>query len=111
LPVDRRHALYAGAAGGYYMRSLRWGGEAAPVFDEYPFLGTLVRELKNWGFALKVGWQRQLFTSNGKPRLIDIQLRYESYGPQELYFEELRLHYASGRDNWIALSCHLLTGL
>ncbi len=110
-PSGMRSALYGGLAGGYYMRSLRWGGEAIPIYYDYPGYGTIVYELKNWGWAAKLGWQRQLRTDGGKPRLVDIQLRYEVYGDNELYFDQERMFYASGRDRWIALSITLLSGL
>jgi hypothetical protein len=113
-PVSRgAHACF-GFGGGYYMRSLRWGGEPFIGADGVSYGGTLIRELQNWGVAAKLGVQLALpATGKGKKeRLLDIQLRLEDYARSS--FEpfgadsELR---AAGRDRWYALSVSLLTGL
>jgi hypothetical protein len=113
-PVSRGAHAYFGFGGGYYMRSLRWGGEPFVGADGVYYGGTLIRELQNWGVAAKLGVQLALpATGKGKKeRLLDIQLRLEDYARSS--FEpfgadsELR---AAGRDRWYALSVSLLTGL
>jgi hypothetical protein len=113
-PVTRRTHVYAGLGGGYYMRSLRWGGEPFIGTDGNYYGGTLVLELQDWGVAAKLGVQIGLPAAGKgkKERLLDIQLRVEDYARSS--FEPLpgdSEFRAAGRDRWYALSVSLLTGL
>lgn len=113
-PVARRTHVYAGLGGGYYMRSLRWGGEPFIGTDGNYYGGTLVLELQDWGVAAKVGLQIGLPAAGKgkKERLLDIQLRVEDYARSS--FDPLGADSefrAAGRDRWYALSVSLLTGL
>ncbi len=107
-----RSWLYAGAGGGYYMRSLRWGGELFISSEGYLTSGTLAWELRNWGFSLRTGFQAVLGARGPRERAIDVQLRYDDYGSAELSpFGPDHELYAAGRDRWIALSVSLVTRL
>jgi hypothetical protein len=113
-PVSRRAHAYVGLGGGYYMRSLRWGGEQFLGSDGYMYGGTLVLELQDWGGSARVGLQLALPATGKekKERLLDFQLRLEEYARSS--FEPFGADSdfrAVGRDRWIALSVSLLTGL
>ncbi len=113
-PVSRRAHAYFGLGGGYYMRSLRWGGEQFLGSDGYLYGGTIVLELQDWGGSARVGLQLALPASGKekKERLLDFQLRLEEYARSS--FEPFGADSdfkAVGRDRWIALSVSLLTGL
>lgn len=113
-PVARRAHAYAGLGGGYYMRSLRWGGEPFIGTDGVYYGGTLVRELQDWGVAVKLGVQLALPSAGKgkKERLLDIQFRIEDYARSSFEpFGADSEFRADGRDRWFALSASLLTGL
>jgi len=113
-PVGRRTDVCAGLGGGYYMRSLRWGGEPFVGADGAYNGGTLIRELQDWGVAAKIGVQIALPAAGKgkKERLLDIQLRVEDYARSSFEpFDADSEFRAAGRDRWYALSVSLLTGL
>ena len=113
-PVSRRAHAYVGLGGGYYMRSLRWGGEEFLGTDGYMYGGTLVLELQDWGGSVRVGLQLALPPAGKgkKERLLDFQLRLEEYARSSFEpFDDDSGFSVAGRDRWIAFSVSLLTGL
>jgi hypothetical protein len=113
-PVARGTHAYFGLGGGYYMRSLRWGGEPFLGADGVYYGGTLLLELQDWGVAAKLGVQIALpaVGKGKKERLLDIRFRVEDYARSSFEpFGADSEFRAAGRDRWYALSVSLLTGL
>ncbi|MHB8078909.1 MAG: hypothetical protein ACYDIE_06610 [Candidatus Krumholzibacteriia bacterium] len=112
--VSRGAHAYVGLGGGYYMRSLRWGGDQFIGTDGYVYGGTLVRELQDWGGSVRLGVQLALSPTGKarKARLLDFALRFEEYARSSFEpFGADSAFRASGRDRWLAFSVSLLSGL
>jgi len=109
-----RTDLYAGAGGGYYMRSLKWGGHVFLGYDGYYRSGTAVRELQDWGWNGRAGVRWNLKPQGGKIRLLDVGLRVESFGADSVLLDdptdEVRI-LADDHDFWVGLSVGLVLGL
>jgi len=111
-PWGERSWLYAGAGAGYYMRSLRWGGEIFVAPNGSYASGTLVWELQDWGFAARAGVELARGAPDRRGRTVVVELRYEDYAGSELApFGPDDPFYASGRDRWLALSVGLRSRL
>jgi hypothetical protein len=118
VPTGRHGELYLGAGGGYYMRSLRWGGLFIGTDNSgQSFLvDSPVLEVKTWGGAARLGWQKQLPRRGGKPLLLDFQLRWELYAKATMGLAGLNTagdtiqYLASGRDQWIGFSIGAIFG-
>ena len=111
LPLTDRTSIGAAVAGGYYMRSLRWGGDL--FFSQYGTIqgGASVRELSDWGGSVRLGLQHRLGSRPGPPVFVDLSVRYEAYGADEslladpLSGAEIR---AINHDRWVAVSLGLI---
>jgi hypothetical protein len=115
VPTGWHGQLYLGVGGGYYMRSLVWGGVFYTA-DGY-IVDSPTLEVQNWGTSLRVGWQKQLRTRGNKIRILDFQARWERYGKTSMGLSSLpdslgnAISYsASGNDEWLVVSAALVTG-
>jgi len=107
MPLGDRVAIAGALAGGYYMRSLRWGGDL--FFSPYGTVqgGSNVRELSDWGGSVRLGFQRRMGDRPESPIFLDVSVRYEGYGADPSILAdpvsgaEIR---SIDHDRWLALS-------
>jgi hypothetical protein len=102
-PVSRRTSLYAEVDGGYYIRSLMWGGAfynqtTGEVNDG------LVLEQQNWGVGVRAGVLLQRAHPD-KPRFVDIGLSLQTSRADrwDFWTDEQRFT-ADERDTWLSLT-------
>lgn len=112
LPLGDRTSLTAALAGGYYMRSMRWGGDYfTTVYGTLQSGGALVRELSDWGGSVRLGLRRRLGVGPGAPVFLQGGVRWEAYGADaSLLYDpvsdiEIR---ADDHDRWLAVTVGLL---
>jgi len=115
LPLGERTGLTAAAAGGYYMRSLRWGGDDfISIYGTTQYGGALVRELSDWGGSLRAGFRHRLGDRPGPPVFLQAGVRWEAYGadPSLLYdpVSEVEIR-ATDHDRWLAVTVGLVFAL
>ncbi|MBU0743660.1 hypothetical protein KKA85_14665, partial [bacterium] len=113
-PLAAGTDVYLGLAGGYYMRSLRWGGTLYYGYLDIYESGSLVRELSDWGGSARFGLQRRLSARGAKPRLLDLSVRYESYGAEASLLENPEtgtMFTAADRDIWVGVTLGLIMGI
>jgi len=113
-PLTGDTRVYLGLAGGYYMRSLRWGGTFYYSYYDIYESGSLVRELSDWGGSARFGVQLRLSSRAAKPRLLDLSVRYERYGAEASLLENPdtgETFLAEDRDIWVGVSLGLIVGL
>jgi len=106
-PLSERVQFYASGAGGYFIRSLQWGGT---FYD--PYTGTyasgLVQEQQDWGTAFRLGFLVQR-KSRDKARFIDIGVSLQTTRADEWIDEfdgidpPVKLR-AAGPDTWLTIS-------
>lgn len=113
-PLTGNTRIYLGIAGGYYMRSLRWGGTFYySTYNVYQS-GSWVRELSDWGGSARCGVQLRLGSRGAKPRLLDLSVRYERYGAEASLLSNPdtgELFLAEDHDIWVGVSLGLIVGL
>ena len=102
-PVSRRGSLYAGVEGGYFARTLQWGG----VFQN-PYTGALsdgyVLEQQDWGVAFRLGFTLQRAHPD-KLRVWDLGVTYQiTPADRWEYYGDDRGFVGDGRDAWLAIS-------
>ncbi|HPD72003.1 MAG TPA: hypothetical protein PLL30_09530 [Candidatus Krumholzibacteria bacterium] len=111
LPVSERHSLYVEGGGGYFIRSLYWGG----LFVD-PRTGTVsegrVLEQQNFGWNLRAGWLVARDHPR-RPRFIDVGvgLQTSRADPWIFWTDEPATFEATGRDTWILLTVRFWDGL
>ncbi len=113
-PLGERIDVHAGVAGGYYMRSLRWGGTLYYGYYDIYQTGSFVREQSDWGGAARLGLRWRLGGPGVRPRLLDLSLRYEQYHAEASVLEDPstgEMFMAEDRDAWVSLSLGLVVGL
>lgn len=113
-PLGERAGAYLGVAGGYYMRSLRWGGTLYYSYYDVYETGSFVREQSDWGGSVRLGLRWRLADRGAKPRLLDLSLRYEQYRAEPSVLEDPvsgTLFTAEDHDAWVSLSLGLVVGL
>ena len=111
--LDRDRSVYLSLGGGYYMRSLRWGGRLYNSMTGYYQDGSLIREFSDWGGSVRAGMQLFLSARGGKAQYLDIGLRYEFYDadPEILENDSGQILYAEDRDRWLVFSIGVVFGL
>ena len=113
--LSERTGVYLGIAGGYYIRSLRWGGTIYYSYYDVYETGSLVREQSDWGGAARAGLRWRLSPRGARPRLLDLSVRYESYSAERSVLvvdSETGAGYtAEDRDVWLSVSLGLVVGL
>jgi len=113
-PLSGRTDVCLGLAGGYYMRSLRWGGTYYYSYLDVYESGSLVRELSDWGGSARIGLQWRLGARGAKPKLLDLSIRYETCGAEASLLENPdtgAVFTAEDRDVWIGVSLGLVVGI
>jgi len=108
LPLSDRTSVTLSGAGGYYMRSLRWGGDDfLTLYGTYDYGAALVRELSDWGGSAGVGLRRRLGDRVGPPVFLQAGVRVEAYGadPSLLYdpVSDIEIR-APDHDRWLTAS-------
>jgi hypothetical protein len=102
-PLSQRASFYLEADGGYYIRSLMWGGAFYdPVSGEVT--DGLVLEQQDWGGGLRAGLLLQRKHPD-KPRFLDIGVslqttpadRWDFWTPEQRFV-------ADDRDTWVSLT-------
>ncbi len=99
-PVSRRGSIYLSGQGGYFRRSLQWGG----IFED-PQSGDQVhgraRETGDWGFGVQVGFLRQKSHAR-KARFFDFGMGL-MWGEVERWDDSAAgVHFiAEGDDAWL----------
>ncbi|MDO9695839.1 MAG: hypothetical protein Q7W56_14055 [Candidatus Latescibacteria bacterium] len=113
LPVGERTDAVLGVRGGYYLRSLRWGGALFWGYGTVYQSGSLVRELSDWGGGLDVGLRRQLGDA-GSRRWLAVTLHAETCAADPVLLQDStsgdRL-LADDHDDWIGVSVGLIMGI
>ncbi len=113
LPVGERTDAVLGVRGGYYLRSLRWGGTLFWGYGTVYQSGSLVREMSDWGGGLDVGLRRRLGEA-GSRRWLTATLHAETYAADPVLLEDAtngnRL-IADDHDDWIGVSIGLVMGI
>ena len=109
-PVSERGSLYAQVGGGYYIRSLYWGGA---FYD--PATGRVtegrVLEQKDFGVSARVGWLLSR-PHPSRPRFLDVGLGLETMSADQwAFWNEDAFFEASGHDTWIVLTVRFWDGL
>jgi len=113
-PLSRRLDATASLAGGYYMRSLRWGGTVFLGPYGYVQGGAAVREFADWGGSLRLGFQYALSVSDGRARYLDVGVRIERYGADEIVLSDPvtgAALLADDYDLWTGVTVGLVFGL
>lgn len=102
-PFSPRASFYVEVDGGYYIRSLMWGGVFYdPISGEYA--NGLVLEQQNWGGGLRAGVLLQRAHPN-KPRFLDVGLGVQTTAADPWDFgTDTRRFTADGRDTWVSLT-------
>jgi hypothetical protein len=102
-PVSRRASLYVEADGGYYIRSLMWGGAFNDAVTGEVTDG-LVLEQQNWGGGLRAGVLLQRKHPD-KPRFLDIGVGLQTTPADRWdFWTEERRFTADERDTWVSLT-------
>jgi hypothetical protein len=102
-PVGRTTAAYASIEGGYFVRTLQWGG----VFED-PDTGTIsegfVLEQQHWGFGLRVGFTLQK-PHPDRLRVWDIGISYQVTPADRWdFYGDGRRFIGDNHDAWLAIS-------
>jgi hypothetical protein len=110
---DKSRSAYLAVGGGYYMRSLRWGGEYFSGYTGYYQSGSLVREFSDWGGHLRTGLQLFKKSRSPKPKYLDISVRYEFYEAERNVLTNTsgETLYADDRDSWLGVSIGIVIGI
>jgi len=113
-PLGERAGIYLGLAGGYYIRSLRWGGmiyySDLGIYES----GTFVREQSDWGGAARFGLQKRLGSPGTRPRLLDLSVRYEQYRAEASLLvdpETGDTFMAADTDAWVSITLGFIVGI
>lgn len=113
LPVGERTDAVLGVRGGYYLRSLRWGGTLFWGYGTVYQSGSLVREMSDWGGGLDVGLRRRL-GEPGSRRWLAATLHAETCAADPVLLQDAtngnRL-LADDHDDWIGVSVGLVLGI
>lgn len=109
-PVGTRQSLYLEGGGGYFIRSLYWGGA---FYD--PVSGEItegrVLEQQDFGWTLRVGWLLARDHPR-RPRLLDIGVGVQtSTADSWNYWTENESFSAGDRDTWLVVTVRFWDGL
>ncbi len=113
-PLSPRLDAVAAVAGGYYMRSLRWGGTVFLGPYGYVQGGAAVREFSDWGGSVKLGFQYALSAKDGRARYLDVGVRLERFGADRIVLTDPETDIsllADDHDIWAGVSVGLVFGL
>ncbi len=113
-PLTHRLDAVASVAGGYYMRSMRWGGDLFVSPYGYVQSGTTVREFSDWGGSARLGVQWALGGRDGRARYLDLTFRAETYSADPYVLidpENDAALLADDRDTWWSVTMGLAFGL
>jgi hypothetical protein len=105
-PLSRRASVYLEGDGGYYIRSLMWGGAFYDTVTGEVTDG-LVLEQQDWGGGVRAGVLLQRKHAD-KPRFVDIGVSVQTTPADrwEFWTEEQRFA-ADDRDTWVSLTVRL----
>ncbi len=105
---------YLTGGGGFYMRSLRWGGQVFLGYDGIYRSGTAVRELQDWGWTAGAGLRWNLSPLGRRVRLLEFGFHLEGYPADRVLLENeeqgVRI-LADDRDLWWGVHLGLVVGL
>ena len=113
-PLTPRLDATASLAGGYYMRSLRWGGTVFLGPYGYVQGGAAVREFSDWGGSLRLGFQYAMSAPDGRARYLDVGLRLERYAADRIVLSDPDTGaalLADDHDLWAGLTVGIVFGL
>jgi hypothetical protein len=109
-PLGQRQSVYVEGGGGYFIRSLYWGGAFVdPVTGE--ITEGRVLEQQNFGWLARVGWLLRRDHPR-RPRLLDVGLSLQTSraDPWVYWTDDVRFS-ATERDTWLILSVRFWDGL
>ena len=109
-PLGERQSVYVEGGGGYFIRSLYWGGAFVdPVTGE--ITEGRVLEQQNFGWQARVGWLLRRDHPR-RPRLLDVGLAVQTSraDPWVYWTDDVRFS-ATERDTWLILSVRFWDGL
>ncbi len=108
--VSKRASFYAEVDGGYYIRSLVWGGLFVDPRTGQVTDGIVV-EQQDWGYALRAGLLLQRRHSE-RPRFLDIGVSWQTSRADTWDFPgDPDPFRASGHDSWVSLSVRFWDGM
>lgn len=113
LPVGERTDAVLGVRGGYYLRSLRWGGTLFWGYGTVYQSGSLVREMSDWGGGLDVGLRRRLGGADSR-RWLAATLHAETCAADPVLLQDAVSGdqlIADDHDDWIGVSVGLVVGI
>lgn len=108
--LGRTTRWYAGCSGGYFLRSLQWGG-----YFQDPQGGTVpvtyIEEMGDWGFTLRTGLMFQK-AHVSQPRFLDIGVSLAVCPAPGWRFSNDEVEFVGGdQDLWFAVTVKLWDGL
>ncbi len=109
-PIASRHSLYVEGGGGFFLRSLFWGGSFYNPTTGDVTQGRVV-EQSDFGWTARVGW---MLSRNHprRPRFLDVGLGFQSSSADPWIFTGAeKTYFASGRDTWVFLTVRFWDGI
>ena len=109
-PLGRKHSIYAEGGGGYFIRSLFWGGSFYNPNTGNVTEGRVV-EQADFGWTARVGWLLSRHHPR-RPRFLDVGVGLQS-SPADpwLFSSDESTFFASGRDTWVFLTVRFWDGI